>query len=81
MVDALTAGSQACNQVIVDHWLASIRRADRVLFIDGDQVIEDGGLDELLTVGGCFGGFWRSNTMPPSGGYAPGKASRLALTV
>ncbi|MDD4868643.1 MAG: ABC transporter ATP-binding protein [Mycobacterium sp.] len=59
VVDALTAGPHARTQVIVAHRLASIRRADRVLFLDGGRVIEDGAPDELLAVGGRFAEFWR----------------------
>jgi ATP-binding cassette subfamily B protein IrtB len=39
--------------------LASIRHADRVLFVDNGRVVEDGSIDELLTAGGRFSEFWR----------------------
>jgi ATP-binding cassette, subfamily B, bacterial IrtB/YbtQ len=45
--------------VIVAHRLASIRHADRVLFIDDGRVVEDGSVDELLAAGGRFNEFWR----------------------
>jgi ATP-binding cassette subfamily B protein IrtB len=45
--------------VIVAHRLASIRHADRVLFLDTGAIIEDGTVDELLTAGGRFDDFWR----------------------
>jgi hypothetical protein len=32
--------------------------ADRVLFVDGGRVLEDGTIDELLAAGGRFGDFW-----------------------
>ncbi len=59
VVDALTADPHSRTQVIVAHRLASIRHADRVLFLDGGRVIEDGSVDELLAAGGCFDEFWR----------------------
>jgi len=45
--------------VIVAHRLASLRRADRVLFLDNGRIVEDGTVDELLAAGGHFGEFWR----------------------
>lgn len=59
VVDALTAGPQSRTQVIVAHRLASIRHADRVLFLDDGRVVEDGTVDELLAAGGQFHEFWR----------------------
>ncbi len=59
VVDALTADPQARTRVIVAHRLASIRHADRVLFLDNGQIVEDGPVDELLATGGRFAEFWR----------------------
>ena len=59
VVDALTADPQPRTRVIVAHRLASIRHADRVLFVDGGKIVEDGTVDELLTAGGRFDEFWR----------------------
>ncbi|WP_396922967.1 ABC transporter ATP-binding protein [Mycolicibacterium sp.] len=59
VVDALTADLQPRTRVIVAHRLASIRHADRVLFLDGGRIVEDGSIDELLGAGGRFGEFWR----------------------
>ncbi|MGB8388698.1 ABC transporter ATP-binding protein [Mycobacterium sp.] len=58
VVDALTADPQSRTQVIVAHRLASIRHADRVLFLDNGRVVEDGAVDQLLTAGGRFDEFW-----------------------
>ncbi len=58
VVDALTADPQMRTRVIVAHRLASIRHADRVLFVDNGRVVEDGSIDELLTAGGRFSEFW-----------------------
>ncbi|OCB42473.1 iron ABC transporter permease [Mycobacterium malmoense] len=59
VVDALTLDTRARTQVIVAHRLASIRHADRVLFLDDGRVVEDGTVDELLAAGGRFEEFWR----------------------
>jgi ATP-binding cassette, subfamily B, bacterial IrtB/YbtQ len=59
VVDALTADPRPRTRVIVAHRLASIRHADRVLFLDTGNIVEDGTVDELLTAGGRFDEFWR----------------------
>jgi ATP-binding cassette subfamily B protein IrtB len=59
VVDALTADPRSRTRVIVAHRLAGIRHADRVLFLDDGRVVEDGPVDELLSAGGRFHGFWR----------------------
>jgi ATP-binding cassette, subfamily B, bacterial IrtB/YbtQ len=59
VVDALTVDPQSRTRVIVAHRLASIRHADRVLFLDNGRVVEDGPVDGLLNAGGRFDEFWR----------------------
>lgn len=59
VVDALTVDLQPRTRVIVAHRLASIRHADRVLFIDAGRIVEDGSVEELLSAGGRFDEFWR----------------------
>ena len=59
VVDALTADPRPRTRVIVAHRLASIRHADRVLFLDTGTIVEDGTVDQLLTAGGRFDEFWR----------------------
>lgn len=59
VVDALTDEPESHTRVIVAHRLASIRHADRVLFVENGRVVEDGAVDELLSAGGRFSEFWR----------------------
>jgi ATP-binding cassette, subfamily B, bacterial IrtB/YbtQ len=59
VVDALTADPRPRTRVIVAHRLASIRHADRVLFLDAGNIVEDGTVAELSTAGGRFDEFWR----------------------
>ncbi len=56
---ALTADPTPRTRVIVAHRLASIRTADRVLFLEDGRVIEDGTVEGLLAAGGRFAEFWR----------------------
>ncbi|WP_435278694.1 ABC transporter ATP-binding protein [Rhodococcus yananensis] len=59
VVQALTADPTPRTRVIVAHRLASIRAADRVVFLEGGRIVEDGTVDALLAAGGRFAEFWR----------------------
>ncbi|QOW00914.1 ABC transporter ATP-binding protein [Rhodococcus pyridinivorans] len=58
VVQALGADPVSRTRVIVAHRLASIRTADRVVFLEGGRIVEDGAVDELLAAGGRFADFW-----------------------
>lgn len=61
---ALTADQRERTRVIVAHRLTSIQAADRVIFLDRGQIVEDGTIDELLATTshegrpGRFAEFW-----------------------
>lgn len=44
--------------VMVAHRLRTVRRADRIVFLDQGRVVEQGGHDELLHRGGRYADFW-----------------------
>ena len=80
VVDALTADPQSRTRVIVAHRLASIRHADRVLFLDNGRVVEDGSVDQLLSAGGTFrANSGDSSKMPPNGGSMPARCGGSAV--
>ncbi|MDA8368282.1 MAG: ABC transporter ATP-binding protein [Nocardiopsaceae bacterium] len=54
-VERLMAGRTV---VMVAHRLRTVRRADRVVFLDGGRIVEEGGHDELLRRGGRYADLW-----------------------
>ncbi len=54
-IERLMAGRTV---VMVAHRLRTVRRADRVVFLDGGRIVEEGGHDELLRRGGRYADFW-----------------------
>ncbi|GII94364.1 ABC transporter ATP-binding protein [Sinosporangium siamense] len=57
-IERLTAGRTV---VMVAHRLRTVRRADRIAFLDGYRIVEEGGHDELLRRGGRYAGFWNAD--------------------
>lgn len=54
-VERLMAGRTV---VMVAHRMRTVQRADRVVFVDGGHIVEEGGHDELLRRGGRYADFW-----------------------
>lgn len=54
-IERLTAGRTV---VMVAHRMRTVRRADRVVFLDGGRIVEEGSHDELLCHGGRYADFW-----------------------
>ncbi|MEV0590506.1 ABC transporter ATP-binding protein [Nonomuraea cavernae] len=54
-IERLMAGRTV---VMVAHRMRTVQRADRVVFLDGGRVVEEGGHDELLRRGGRYAAFW-----------------------
>lgn len=43
-----------CTRIVIAHRLSTIRQCDRILFLDGGHIIEDGTYDELIAKDGAF---------------------------
>ncbi|MER7151690.1 ABC transporter ATP-binding protein [Streptomyces lydicus] len=54
-IERLMAGRTV---VTVAHRLRTVRRADRVVFLDRGRIVEEGSHDELLRRGGRYADFW-----------------------
>ncbi|MFJ2743749.1 ABC transporter ATP-binding protein [Streptomyces sp. NPDC087440] len=63
-VERLMAGRTV---VMVAHRMRTVRRADRVAFLDGGHIVEEGTHDELLQRGGRYADFWNLSMAPAAG--------------
>ncbi|MDX3537486.1 ABC transporter ATP-binding protein [Streptomyces sp. MB09-01] len=60
-IERLMAGRTV---VMVAHRMRTVRRADRVVFLDGGRIVEEGSHDELLRLGGRYAAFWDVSLTP-----------------
>ncbi|MFI6735088.1 ABC transporter ATP-binding protein [Nonomuraea sp. NPDC050451] len=56
-IERLMAGRTV---VMVAHRLRTVQRADRIAFLDGGRIVEEGSHDELLSRGGRYTDFWNT---------------------
>ncbi|MBB2914135.1 ATP-binding cassette subfamily B protein [Streptosporangium becharense] len=60
-IERLMAGRTV---VMVAHRMRTVQRADRVVFLDGGRIVEEGSHDELLRRGGRYAEFWDISMTP-----------------
>lgn len=60
-IERLMAGRTV---VMVAHRLRTVQRADRIVFLDGGRIVEEGSHDELLCRGGRYADFWSISLTP-----------------
>jgi ATP-binding cassette subfamily B protein len=51
---ALEAAMQGRTTIVVAHRLATVQRADRILVLDGGELVEDGTHAELMARSGLY---------------------------
>ena len=61
VLDASDKATEGRTSVVVAHRLATAKRADRILVIDGGQVVEDGPHDALVAAGGRYARMWAAS--------------------
>lgn len=50
--------------VMVSHRMRTVRRADRIVFLDAGRVVEEGGHEELPRRGGRYAELWNLSLIP-----------------
>lgn len=43
-----------CTRIVIAHRLSTIRNADRIIYLDGGKIVEEGSYDELIAKNGYF---------------------------
>ncbi|GGL37389.1 ABC transporter ATP-binding protein [Planomonospora parontospora] len=60
-IERLMAGRTV---VVVAHRMRTVQRADRIAFLEGGRIVEEGRHDELLRRGGRYADFWNAALTP-----------------
>ncbi|MEU6040296.1 ABC transporter ATP-binding protein [Actinomadura sp. NPDC047616] len=64
-IERLMAGRTV---VMVAHRLRTVQRADRIVFLDGGRIVEEGSHEELLRHGGRYADFWNMSLTAAASG-------------
>ena len=43
-----------CTRIVIAHRLSTIQHADRIIYLDGGKIVEEGTYEELIAKDGCF---------------------------
>jgi ATP-binding cassette subfamily B protein len=59
LFDRFLEVTRGVTTILVSHRLSSVRRADRIVVIQGGRVVEDGSHDALMAAGGLYAAMYR----------------------
>ena len=45
-----------CTRIVIAHRLSTIQHADRIIYLDGGKIVEEGAYEELIAKNGAFAG-------------------------
>jgi len=55
--------TQGLTTIVISHRFSTVRRADRIVVLDGGRISEDGSHDNLVAAGGQYAGLFRKQAM------------------
>ncbi|MGQ3892872.1 ABC transporter ATP-binding protein [Legionella sp. CNM-4043-24] len=73
--EGLHALMQGRTTIVIAHRLSTLSEMDRILVFEGGQIVEDGGHDALLALGGQYARMWHMQ----AGGFLPDRDVRGAV--
>ena len=51
---SLALDSLDCTRIVIAHRLSTVKNCDRILYLEGGRIVEDGTYDELIAANGPF---------------------------
>ena len=65
------AVTEGLTTVVISHRFSTVRRADRIVVLDGGRVVEEGAHDDLVARGGLYAGMFAAQAEPFADPEAP----------
>jgi ATP-binding cassette, subfamily B, bacterial len=81
IVTALDNLPRSRTMLIIAHRLSTVRRADRIVVLDGGAIVEEGVHDTLMGMGGLYSRLHRRSRATPAGYLAEFKAPDPTMMV